>query len=260
MSNILKFTYSFILVSSVLTVFFLTGAPTIFSQSSPDGTIIHLNVNNCNNNNICEPLLGENYQGCPLDCNASSTPTSTPSTAPGGRQSLIQNPNQPPQIFNVSVTVDKDLNALIRWESYPSTVGYLSWGRNTDTKDGTIAEISFQTEHSVQLASLQPNTRYYFLIQFIDQAGRSAYSNIYSFITPPSSAISSPVSILTPQPLVVTPFSILRSSTTPPYSGIVNLGGKELQGLDPWELYWADYFVAYFFGFLNYLFFLLIHI
>ena len=55
-----------ILITSIF-LFFIFTFPVLATTSS-DGVNIFVVVHNCNDNGICEPELGENYFGCPLDC------------------------------------------------------------------------------------------------------------------------------------------------------------------------------------------------
>ncbi len=157
----------------------------LYAQSADAGNIVHLQVNNCNNNGICEPQFGENYLGCPLDCPGNPPPPPPPVHHPSANHSLDP--------YNISVTVNEDLTALITWNTYDASVGYLSWGRTAETADGTIAEINFGIEHAIQLTSLQPNSQYFFKIETRSEDGRHGQSSVYSFITP--SLISSPQNI-----------------------------------------------------------------
>lgn len=59
------------------------------AYTTSDGYTIEVSVQNCNNDSVCEELLGETWYGCPLDCTAPVS-TSTATTTPAPDVPLLQ--------------------------------------------------------------------------------------------------------------------------------------------------------------------------
>ena len=150
-----------------------------------DGTVIHLNVQNCNNNNICESQYGENANACPLDCTATSTPPATSTSNGGGRSSLIQHPFDSDIVPNsLRVSFDTDGSAIISWKTYGLAKDTLYWGRSADTEIGSIGEIDFKIDHYFLIYNLKPSTLYFYRIESVDRWSHHSYLNNQYFITP----------------------------------------------------------------------------
>lgn len=80
-----------------------------------DATRIDVLVENCNNDSICEPLMGENYWGCPLDCDPpppTPTPTSTPTAIP-------------PEDTAYGASIYPDKVASDVWDLTPTNVAFI---------------------------------------------------------------------------------------------------------------------------------------
>lgn len=143
---------------------------------------VHLTVDACNNNNICESGIGENVSNCSNDC----------SVVPGG---VITSSGS---IYFYDVVVAPDYTtAHITWRSFYPTLSTLRWGTGVEYRSGTLRKILFLREHSATITGLTPNTRYYFSIEGIgiDGAQPAPYQGSFSTLvavdtTPPQNPLN----------------------------------------------------------------------
>lgn len=161
-----------LLFFTFVALFIFSQALPAFAQTNSDGTEIHLMVENCNHNNICEPNLGENFQGCASDC-MQAMPTSTPTTTTSGGGRHTSRTSLPEEIF--STVIPSSNSADISWKSDEPTRGTLSWGTTADYELGSIAEVKFSNDHDIKLSGLLPNTRYFYKIQSSDENGHTLF-------------------------------------------------------------------------------------
>jgi len=127
--------------------------------------------NPCNHNNICEVLKGESYGTCPSDCPppvVSPTPTPTVSSVGGGSSSLSGSSGKSVQysqikISNVKVEA-KTLSATISWDTSVPSFGQVQWGSSAEYSAGSIDRIGVSATHSVDIEDLFSNKTYYFRI------------------------------------------------------------------------------------------------
>ncbi len=139
-------------------------------------TNVHLNVQQCNNNNTCEANLGENTYSCPNDCMA--VPTSTPTTGGG----IISSGTS--RIFISNLEVRPDVRSvIISWFTNRITSGTLAWGTTLDYESGSVSEINYTNNHSVKIENLTPGTRYFFKIDVQDNVGAVIGAHGLSFET-----------------------------------------------------------------------------
>ncbi|MEN9649259.1 MAG: hypothetical protein RL094_226 [Candidatus Parcubacteria bacterium] len=154
---------------------------------------VQLDVFVCNNNLICEDVIGENYGSCPSDCEApTSTPTTTPSSTPpattntstnfgqyayssGGITGQNQKPNSTSTITNdivgaIAVSPLTD-SAVVSWNSKLPSLMTFSWGKTAQYEIGSIAESWYHTAFKVNLDSLDPGRQYYYKITLKDTLG-----------------------------------------------------------------------------------------
>jgi hypothetical protein len=243
----------FILTAALVSI----GRPTtIFAQSDQSGTIIRLNVHNCNNDGRCQAQYGENYPACPFDCTRTQTDvipfTETPTTSFTCYDSDIIN-------STIKITFNSYGTAIISWQTCGESIDGLSWGRTVDTEIGIISEINFNIQHSVEIPNLEPNTLYFYSIESVDNHGHLSRLNDLYFITPnivkvfpPPTTSTSSASSLPRSPTKIST-STATSITHPLVPPTVVL--KSECGI--FIYYCADYYVAYFFGFINYLIWIL---
>lgn len=99
--------------------------------------------------------------------------------------------NTAPDIDNVTSSSTASTTATISWdtdEDADSTVWY-STSSGFDTDDNGVKkedDNSLDTDHSITLENLTPNTKYYFIVGSEDEAGNDTESSEYSFTTPAS--------------------------------------------------------------------------
>ncbi|MDP2933650.1 MAG: hypothetical protein Q8N81_05995 [bacterium] len=108
-------------------------------------------------NSLCE--TGEDSSNCPADC-----PAAVPAPGNGPILDLA-----PPYIYDLSVTATHN-SALISWKTNELAQSVLKWGKTEDYELGSLSEISFLTVHSTSLINLDPETTYYFRIDYSDEA------------------------------------------------------------------------------------------
>ena len=130
----------------------------------------------CNNNGTCEGDRGENASNCPNDCDGGIIiiipPTTTPPTT---TEDFI--------ISNVRTQAVTTSSAEILWATNRSAVCGLSWGLTTDYLGGSLAGLSYLSDHSSRISGLQASSTYHYKIFCQDASGSSTQSVDYSFLT-----------------------------------------------------------------------------
>lgn len=135
------------------------------SYAAGDAVQVQLNVDGCNNNSICEAVIGENQLSCPNDCTVTNT---------GGGNSSGSFPIPSVNGFFQNVSVVNGANKItITWQSEVPTLSVIRWGLTQDFRDGSIASTEFVKDHKVDLTNLIPGTFYYFTIDSRDAYNRS---------------------------------------------------------------------------------------
>lgn len=137
-------------------------SPSQFLFAVEDSTQVNLSVYGetpapvCGNG-LCE--TGEDSSNCPADCPAPTVP-------PGNGPILDL---APPYIYDLSVTATYN-SALISWKTNEPAQSVLKWGKTEDYELASLSEISFLSVHSTLLTNLNPETTYYFRIDYSDEA------------------------------------------------------------------------------------------
>lgn len=178
----------------LLWLFFLSSPLFVFSAG--DGFEIRLNIEGCNNNNICESQLAETFGNCPNDClcnnnnvcesqygeDENTCPNDcviTPTTEDGNIFYGFQLPEL--EIFNIkSVTDSKKRIALISWETSFPVQSIVYWGQNQDFEIATFSSFNFTKKHSVKIENIEYG-QFNFLIEIKDFYGRTKFSEIGIF-------------------------------------------------------------------------------
>jgi hypothetical protein len=107
----------------------------------------------CNHNNVCELLKGESVSSCSSDCNVTGGPLG-PASVP---------------VVTVGTILDIKIktginNAVISWNTAVPTQGSVRWGKG-DSFDGSIINsLKIDTHHEISIENLSPNTKYSFSI------------------------------------------------------------------------------------------------
>ncbi len=128
----------------------------------------------CNNNNVCEVLKGETTVSCSSDCITSSIGNSGGSGGSVATQGEI-----------LSLNIKTGINyAIISWNTSVPTYGSVSWGIGDSYNGGVINGIKITAHHEVIIENLSASTTYSY---FINSSLQQYYyaKNIGSFTTLP---------------------------------------------------------------------------
>jgi hypothetical protein len=135
---------------------------------------VHLQVLGCNNNLMCEPLLGESYGNCPSDCGSTTPPPGPIGPNGGGGGPAGAGTSIAITFFQ---TLISDTTARLNTRTNIPTNSIISWGETTDFELGSQASVGFNLGHELFLTRLKPNTRYYYKI-----VHRSELGGIHEFV------------------------------------------------------------------------------
>lgn len=201
------------------TIFFLNSFYLSYAATSTDGVDVDLNVNNCNNDSICNPLY-ENSLSCPGDCvpvcnnnnicevgedslgcsNDCPPPVCNNNGICGAGEDNLNCPADCPVVpptpskgssgsiavgsFFNDLTIDvKQNSAVIKWKSTIPTMATVKWGTTGEYKSGVIKNINFLSDHKIEINNLKEGTVYYFSIQSEDTFKRMRLLDNQSFKT-----------------------------------------------------------------------------
>ena len=160
---------SFIFIIFLLFINFLT-INSSESFTGADGLGVNLNVVTCNNDSVCD--LGEDFLSCPADC--------TPIIGGGGGGG---EEDKTLEFFRNLTVTPEYTTANIKWNSNSPTIYIIKWGTTEEYKDGTLKNIHFTYDHSVDLTNLEPSTTYYFTIESDNYAGVKQILSNQTFTT-----------------------------------------------------------------------------
>jgi len=90
---------------------------------------------------------------------------------------------QAPAISNITVTAITANSAQIKWTADEPSNGRVEYGPDSTTLANAVLDTNFAITHTVSLANLQANTKYYFRIIASDRAGNSRTGAKQSFTT-----------------------------------------------------------------------------
>lgn len=91
----------------------------------------------------------------------------------------------PPIISNISVEDITETSARITWQTDEDATSEVSYGISTEYEAGTLTELVFVTNHSMELLGLVPATTYHFQVRSVDAVLNSAASEDQTFATLP---------------------------------------------------------------------------
>jgi len=167
-----------IISSIVLGTLLLIGAQwgSVFAYTDDTTFDVELNVNGCNNNGLCEAVIGEDILSCPLDC--------TPVITSGGLSSGSI-PNARKDFFQNIVIVPSTTGAIITWTSNIPSITSVRWGTTPEVREGTLRSVLFKNTHRAELVGLTPGVVYYISIEAQDAQRTIAVSALQTFMTSP---------------------------------------------------------------------------
>jgi len=148
----------------------------IFSRPCLASIDVYLNVEGCNNNNICEPPV-ENNISCSNDCTSCNhnnvcellkgeTSLSCPSdcqVAPSGTGVSSVPIMVSGEILNLNIKTGINY-AIISWDTAVPTYGSVSWGKGDSYNDGIINGIKITINHKIVIENLSASTTYSYFI------------------------------------------------------------------------------------------------
>ncbi len=161
----------------------------VFAESDPINVSAEVVGAYCNNNNICEPALGEDSVGCPNDCGCNNDGICQ-------RERMEDESNCPRdcivyptksgtwlKIINLSIEKITSDSADIVWDTTVYALCKISWGKTSEYKDGGISEVNYSEGHLIKLTGLIPQTRYHFKISCASKLGNMAETSDQEFYT-----------------------------------------------------------------------------
>ncbi len=140
-------------------------------QAAANSTTVQLQVLICNNNAICEDVIGEDYLSCPSDCPAPPAPTSTPPVGGGSGSTVTSSTSTTPnEIRNIQISPDF-YSATLSLKTLFASIASISWGETPDYEIGSLSEAWYHNDFNVKIENLKPGTRYYFNLTLKDSLG-----------------------------------------------------------------------------------------
>jgi len=161
------------IVLIILLVLFIQINNTLAVSDSID--VIQQVTGGCNNNGICEPEFGEDYENCSADCPAPQPPS--------GGGAVFFPDTTPPLIYDLSISKITLDSAEISWKTNEASLCQFFWGQSEEYKEGSISETTFYLKHLTKLVDLLPETTYHFKIQCRDTSQNESQIKDQKFIT-----------------------------------------------------------------------------
>ena len=145
--------------------------------SAADSINVNLNVEGCNNNYICEAVIGENATSCPADCGGATTtpPITTPGDSDtGGRSGSKIYQNEKGDFEIIIESIETTLSSIkISWSSGMPTNGSITWSSGSGYNLGSLQEVGFTERHNLLLTNLVADTSYSISLIAVDLNGAS---------------------------------------------------------------------------------------
>jgi chitodextrinase len=144
---------------------------------------VDLIVEGCNNNLVCEPVIGEDTPTCPLDCPEPpvSVPTSTDeerSPRSSSRRSfetdtgVVEEIQTGADIRVEQFSVDpRVINAVFRFSTNTYTIASVRVGETSEHELRAVAEFGYRRTHEILVSGLQPSTTYMYEVYVTDPHG-----------------------------------------------------------------------------------------
>ncbi len=162
-------------------------ATSYLSIDATDSINVNLHVEGCNNNYVCEAVIGEDALSCPNDCTYVA-PTSTPPEEPeddeetgGTSGSKVKKTGQhSPLLISVGDIRSTGSEITITWTTTHPSNGSVVWSSGTNYNLGTLQEIGFVRDHSFTLSNLPLNTSYSLTLTATDLYGRVVRQTVFA--------------------------------------------------------------------------------
>lgn len=142
----------------------------IYDEGSTEAGIdmqVNLIVEGCNNNSVCEAIIGENTATCPLDCPEIIIEVPTTTEENGGGSSTVS-PKQKIETKNlIEFSTFSDISILFKTNL--RTVASIKIGKTSDYELTSAIENSFRENHFFIFNNLEPNTEYFYEITLRDK-------------------------------------------------------------------------------------------
>ncbi|MDP2812627.1 MAG: PA14 domain-containing protein [bacterium] len=137
--------------------------------------------NSCQTDEYCGDSIINGNEACDDGVNGSSTCSVScqnivPPASGGGGGS------NPPDVSNVLVNTNCQ-NTQISWNTSKDSLTKLLYGETTEL-DTEYKSVDYKANHIVNLESLKPNTKYYYIVHTRGYDGMTAFDSVRSFITP----------------------------------------------------------------------------
>ncbi|MFH1429500.1 MAG: carboxypeptidase regulatory-like domain-containing protein [Candidatus Margulisiibacteriota bacterium] len=97
----------------------------------------------------------------------------------------------PSLISGVSSTPGNS-SAVINWMTDEPATSLVKYGLQSGNYTEQLTDTNLKVNHSLTLTALQPDTKYYFVVNSVDGSGNSSQSNEYSFTTLSPSSVTEP--------------------------------------------------------------------
>ncbi len=148
----------------------------LLTHVSADTVDVHLNVEGCNNNFMCEAVIGEDITSCPNDCTPVAT-TTPPSTGGSDNNSGRSGGRA---LFNMYVDsiIATPSTIKIIWKTSVPTMGSVTWSTGSGFNLGSLQEVGYTTSHTLVLNNLLADTSYSIALTATDLDGLSRTYNL----------------------------------------------------------------------------------
>lgn len=169
----------------VLVLFVLCIPVVLYAQLDVEsGTIdVDLVVEGCNNNLVCEPVIGEDILTCPLDCpEIPVVPVATSADESGNPRSSHR------RVFETSTGTVNEIrsgtsvveqfavdprvvSAVFRFNTNTYTIASVRVGETSEYELRAVAEFGYRRTHEMLVSGLQPSTTYMYEVYVADSRG-----------------------------------------------------------------------------------------
>lgn len=150
-----------------------------------DTVNVNLYVDGCNNNYVCEAVIGEDANTCPLDC-APAQPDPTPEEDDRDGRSGDRKVTQTALEIDVNTIVVLKNSIEVTWRTNLPANGSVEWSSGPSYNIGSLREIGFTREHSFTLTGLAYDSQYVLTLTATDLYGRTMRTSVLAHTEPMS--------------------------------------------------------------------------